>query len=64
MFVSIENNIYKLRELERNKTSSEDFDLPEEKPVKKPRWTPGPNHPWKGDSFKKYVENTPKNRIY
>ena len=58
LLVSIDDIIYNLRKLERNTKVSLNFDLlvePFEKPKKK--HTPPMSHPWKAESFRRYLKS-------
>lgn len=63
LMVSIDNNIYELRELSRNEKFSKEFDVINEiKPKRK--YIPPMSHPWKAESFKKQMEKAHNNKIY
>ena len=58
LVVSIDEKIYNLQKLERNTKVSLNFDLKEE-PFEKPRkkHVPPMSHPWKAESFRRYLKS-------
>ena len=63
MFASIDDNIYSLEEVERISKVSNNFDDVVEVKVKK-KYIPPMSHPWKRESFIKYLENSKKLETY
>ena len=57
LLVTIDDNIYELRELSRNERFSKEFDEVQEIKTKKV-YIPPMTHPWKLDSFKKQIERS------
>lgn len=55
LLVSIEDRIYELRELNRNKTVSKEIDFVEEKPKERKIYKPATTHPWRLQKFKQHV---------
>ena len=55
LLVSIEDKIYELRELNRNKTVSKEIDFVEEKPKERKIYKPATTHPWRLQKFKQHV---------
>ena len=63
LLVTIDDNVYELRELSRNERFSKDFD--EVKEVKEKKiYIPPMTHPWKLSSFKKQIEKSHYNHEY
>ena len=63
LLVTIDDKVYELRKLQRNKTTSKEFDeIPEIKEKKK--YIPPMSHPWKLASFKKQMKKAHTNHIY
>jgi transposase len=63
LFVSIDNNVYELRELSRNARFSKEFDeVPEVKEKKK--YIPPMDHPWRLDNFKKQLKKAHTTHVY
>lgn len=61
LYVSINEEMYAMEVLEEHKKISENFDTKEEKTEKKKKiYVPPMEHPWKGESFKKYLEKMEK----
>ncbi len=65
LFVTIDENVYELRELSRNERLSKNFDeeMIKEKKVKV-KYIPPMSHPWKASSFKKQIEKAHANHVY
>ena len=63
LLVSIDENIYELRELSRNERFSKEFD---EIPVVKERkvYIPPMTHPWKLESFKRQMRLSHLKKVY
>ena len=63
LLVTIDEKIYELRELSRNKEFSEEFD---EVPVvkEKKKYIPPMSHPWKAKSFLQQLEKAHNQKIY
>lgn len=65
LLVTIDENVYELRELERNKKISEEIDGEIDKqPEEKKKYIPPMTHPWKAESFKKQMAKAHKEHIY
>ena len=63
LLVTIDDNIYELRELSRNERFSNEFDVIKDiKP--KEVYIPPMNHPWRLDSFKKQIKKAHNNHVY
>lgn len=63
LLVTIDEKVYELKELERNKKYSKEFDeIPEAKERKK--YIPPMTHPWKIEYFKKQLKNAHTNHVY
>ena len=63
LLVTIDDNIYELRELSRNERFSKEFDVIKDiKP--KEVYIPPMNHPWRLDSFKKQIKKAHNNHVY
>ena len=54
LYVSIENNIFSTRVLEKRELESIEFDVPILKDTK-PKYIPPMSHPWRKNSFLKYI---------
>ncbi len=63
LYVSIEDKVFELRELERNESYSKELDF-QEKPKEKQKHVPAPNHPWRNATFKKHVETCHQDKKY
>ncbi|MGI6329357.1 MAG: ISNCY family transposase [Bacilli bacterium] len=63
LVVSIDEKIYELRELSRNKRFSKELDLPQEE-IKKEKYVPPMSHPWKRASFEKQMKKSHKEKVY
>lgn len=65
LLVTIDEKVYELKELSRNKKISTDFDnpLPEKKPESK-KYIPPMTHPWKVQYFKKQQRKAHLEHIY
>ncbi|MEG0577551.1 MAG: hypothetical protein RR500_06790, partial [Bacilli bacterium] len=63
LIVSIDENIYELKELSRNERFSKEFD---EVPVviERKKYIPPMNHPWKCKSFKQYIKKAHTTHVY
>lgn len=55
LLVSIDDQIYELKELPRNKRFSKELDSCVSEPKEKKKYVPAANHPWRLDSFRKHV---------
>ena len=63
LLVAIDEKVYELKELERNKKYSKEFDeIPETKERKK--YIPPMTHPWKIEYFKKQLKKAHTNHVY
>ena len=63
LLVTIDENIYELKELSRNERFSKEFEeIPTAKEVKK--YIPPMTHPWKLSAFKKQIKNAHTNHVY
>lgn len=63
LLVTIDEKVYELKELERNKKYSKEFDeIPETKERKK--YIPPMTHPWKIEYFKKQLKKAHTNHVY
>lgn len=63
LLVTIDENVYELKELSRNERFSKEFEeIPPIKETKK--YIPPMTHPWKLSSFKKQVKNAHTNYVY
>ena len=65
LFVTIDEEIYALKELKTHKLISEELDevisnIPKEKRI----YIPPMSHPWKAGSFKKQIEKAHTNHVY
>lgn len=63
MLVSIDDEIYQLKELSRNEKFSKEFDEIQVEKEKK-KYIPPMSHPWKLASFKKYLEKAHATNAY
>ena len=63
LFASVDDNIYSLEEVERISKVSNNFDDVVEVKVKK-KYIPPISHPWKRESFIKYLEKSKKLETY
>ena len=63
LLVTIDDNIYELRELSRNERFSKEFDEVVEVKEKK-KYVPPMTHHWKLNSFKKQLENAHTDHVY
>ena len=65
LLISIDDKIYELKELQRNKNVSLDFDDMNELIVKeKKKYIPPANHPWRGKSFKEHLKKAHTEHVY
>lgn len=63
LLVTINDKVFELKELTRNKQFSKEFEeVPEKKPKKK--YIPPMSHPWKAASFKKQLEKAHTKQVY
>lgn len=63
LLVTIDENVYELRELSRNERFSKEFEeVPEVKEKKK--YIPPMSHPFKASSFKRQMERAHRNHVY
>ena len=63
LLVSIDDNVYELKELSRNERFSKEFDeVPEKKEKKK--YIPSMTHPWKVEYFKKQIKKAHTEHVY
>ena len=63
LLVTIDEKVYELKELTRNKKYSKEFDeIPETKERKK--YIPPMTHPWKIEYFKKQLKKAHTNHVY
>ena len=63
LLVTIDDNVYQLRELSRNERFSKEFDEVIEVKEKK-KYVPPMTHPWKLNSFKKQLEKAHIDHVY
>ena len=63
LFVTIDENIYNLKELKRNQRFSKEFDEVIEVKEKK-KYIPPMSHPWKLSSFLKQIEKSHNQHQY
>ena len=63
LFVSIDEQVLELKELDRNKKYSENFDEVDEIKERK-KYIPPMTHPWKLASFKKQMQKAHTNHVY
>ncbi|MEG2487184.1 MAG: ISNCY family transposase, partial [Cetobacterium sp.] len=63
LIVSIDENIYELKELSRNERFSKEFD---EVPIviERKKYIPPMNHPWKCKSFKQHIKKAHTTHVY
>ncbi|MGL6065280.1 MAG: hypothetical protein ACRC0S_09410, partial [Fusobacteriaceae bacterium] len=62
-YLSLENEVYDIRILELHEKKSKEFDyMEEEKPKKKEKYIPPADHPWKKNSFRRYLEKNSPNK--
>lgn len=65
LLVSVDDKVYELEELIKNKTVSENFDNIVELPVKeKKKYIPPMSHPWKLSSFKEQLKKAHTYNVY
>lgn len=64
LFVSVDNNVYSLKECQTHAKESENFDYCEVKERKKSNYIPPMSHPWKRSSFLAHQENAHKHHIF
>lgn len=65
LLVSIDEKVYELKELQRNKSISKDFDNITELPiVEKKKYIPPMTHPWKITYFKEQLRKAHTNHVY
>lgn len=65
LLISIDDKVYELKELQRNKNVSLDFDNINELIVKeKKKYIPPANHPWRGKSFKAHLKKAHTEHVY
>ena len=66
LLVTIDEQVYELKELSRNEKFSKNFDeVKEAKEIKeKKKYIPPMSHPWKLASFKKQIEKAHTSRVY
>ena len=63
LLVSIDEQLFELKELSRNKRFSKEFDKPI-KTTEKKKYIPPMSHPWKLASFKKQMQKAHTNHVY
>ena len=65
LLVSIDEKVYELKELVKNKVVSENFDNIVELPIKeKKKYIPPMSHPWKLSSFKEQIKKAHTYNMY
>ena len=64
LFVTVDEKIYELRELESHEKVSKEFDNADLKLVEKAKYVPPMSHPWKLASFKQQIKKAHTQRIY
>ena len=65
LLVTIDEQVYELRELSRNARFSKEFDNEIQKvKTSKRKYIPPMTHPWKADSFKRQIEKAHTNHVY
>ena len=62
--VTIDENVYELRELPRNERFSKNFDEEIIEVKEKKKYIPSMTHPWKVEYFKKQIKKAHINHIY
>ncbi|MDD4035853.1 MAG: transposase, partial [Bacilli bacterium] len=62
--VSIDEEVYVLKELARNKRFSEEFDVIPDVIEEKKKYIPPMSYPWKLASFKRYLEKAHETNSY
>ena len=64
LFITVDTKVYKLKELRKNKTLSNEFDDTKNKPKEKKLYIPPMSHPWKRSSFLLQQEKAHKYHQY
>lgn len=65
LFVTIDENIYNLKELSRNQRFSKEFDQEDNNKIKEKKiYRPPMSHPWKLASFKKQLQKAHTSHVY
>lgn len=64
LLVTIDEQVYELRELNRNEKLSKDFDEINEKPKEKKKYIPPMSHPWKLESFKRQIRLSHQKHVF
>ena len=65
IFVTIDDRVFELRELQRNKKVSSEFgEVSEDNVRKKEKYIPPMTHPWKASYFKKQLKRAHTNHVY
>ena len=64
LLVTIDENIYELKKLERNKKSSDEIDGLKVIKKEKKKYIPPMSHPWKAESFKRQIKRAHTEHVY
>ena len=64
LLVTIDENVYELKELTRNEKVSKEFDDIINKPKEKKKYIPPMSHPWKLESFKKQMRLSHQQHVF
>jgi len=64
LLVTIDENVYELKELNRNEKLSKDFDEVIEIPKPKKKYIPPMSHPWKLESFKRQMRLSHQQHVF
>ena len=64
LLVTIDENIYELKKLERNKKISEEIDELQVIKKEKKKYIPPMSHPWKAESFKRQIKRAHTEHVY
>ena len=62
--MTIDENIYELKKLERNKKISEEIDELQVIKKEKKKYIPPMSHPWKAESFKRQIKRAHTEHVY
>ena len=64
LLVTIDENVYELKELNRNEEVSKEFDEVNEIPKPKKKYIPPMSHPWKLESFKRQMRLSHQQHVF
>ncbi|MCR5794549.1 MAG: ISNCY family transposase [Solobacterium sp.] len=64
LYISVDDRIYTLREFEKNKAVSKEFDPVQAPPQPKKKYIPPMSHPWKQKNFEKYQKRAHDSHLY